>query len=688
MVELLRRRRLREKYAALWIVVAVVVLRRRDLPADHRSGWPSWSASPRRSTCVFFLGLLVLLVVCVQLSAEVSGLEHENQTLAEESALLRNRIEVLERHVGLGRQRAARRRPRLAVAARPDDRRRRRARTGGGGGPGPGRVRPRRARARGLRAVAPTASSGRRARRSGPELFAPLVGRCGRCSTRSASVCSCRSSRSSAAPPPPAGRRAGEPAGRRRPCCGSARRRCGRRWSVRRSRRQPAARLAAARRPPRARAAPGARAGRHGLRRTRCAACWPATGGSATTAPSSPSTGSCGSAAAAALAAVGCAGPGGLRAGARRGARARGRWSPRRAAAGSWSLPARTSCAPRWSARWPSCWSRRSRSQLLANAGPLIVQVLAPPAEQALTGKFLAALVIARVPVFLFAAVQAVLLPGLAGLVGAGDARGLRPTARARHGLTAAIAAVGVLVMWLWGDALVGALVRRRVRGRAATSSAHRGLGRAVHAGAAVRAGAPRARRATRGWSSAGARGWSLSCSRASRTARSRGSPRWPSSPDRASRSRCSPARSSSAPCGGDVTVPRRRCSVAEPPVVDVVMLAFGDEPYLGRGARRRPRLGGRRRPARARRQRLHARRRRRAVRGPRRDAAATGPQPRLHRRRQPRRARGAGQYLALVNSDAIVEPDALAVLVAVASRPDGRHRQRATSGSPTTRRR
>lgn len=101
MVELLRRRRLREKYAALWIVVAVVVLIGAFFPQI-----PAWIAELVGVTTpvnlVFFLGLLVLLVVCVQLSGEVSGLEHENQTLAEESALLRNRIEVLERHTGLG----------------------------------------------------------------------------------------------------------------------------------------------------------------------------------------------------------------------------------------------------------------------------------------------------------------------------------------------------------------------------------------------------------------------------------------------------------------------------------------------------------------------------------------------------------------------------------------------------------
>lgn len=97
-------------------------------------------------------------------------------------------------------------------------------------------------------------------------------------------------------------------------------------------------------------------------------------------------------------------------------------------------------------------------SQLLANAGPLVVQILATPGEEALAGQFLAALVIARVPVFLFAAVQAVLLPGLASLVGGGDAAGYIRRVSLVTGLTFAIAVAGVLVMWWWGDALVGLL--------------------------------------------------------------------------------------------------------------------------------------------------------------------------------------------------------------------------------------
>jgi len=54
-------------------------------------------------------------------------------------------------------------------------------------------------------------------------------------------------------------------------------------------------------------------------------------------------------------------------------------------------------------------------AQLLANAGPIVIRAIASP-HDAVAGRFLTALVIARIPLFLFAAVQAVLLPGLARL--------------------------------------------------------------------------------------------------------------------------------------------------------------------------------------------------------------------------------------------------------------------------------
>ena len=88
--ELLRRRRLREKYAALWLVVGSVVLLLAVFPSilfwvSDRLGF----GVP--SNLVFFAGGVVLLFVAIQLSLEVGRLEDESQRLAEEVALLRAR---------------------------------------------------------------------------------------------------------------------------------------------------------------------------------------------------------------------------------------------------------------------------------------------------------------------------------------------------------------------------------------------------------------------------------------------------------------------------------------------------------------------------------------------------------------------------------------------------------------------
>jgi len=94
-------------------------------------------------------------------------------------------------------------------------------------------------------------------------------------------------------------------------------------------------------------------------------------------------------------------------------------------------------------------------SQGLANAGPVIVQLLADESEKVASGHFLAALVIARVPLFAFAAVQAVLLPGLARAVGTGDVAAFRRRSDLVGWATFAIGALGTLAVWLLGAELV-----------------------------------------------------------------------------------------------------------------------------------------------------------------------------------------------------------------------------------------
>ncbi|MDQ3354283.1 MAG: hypothetical protein M3507_07375 [Actinomycetota bacterium] len=80
-------------------------------------------------------------------------------------------------------------------------------------------------------------------------------------------------------------------------------------------------------------------------------------------------------------------------------------------------------------------------AQLLVNGGPLAVKLLSTEAETAAAGRFLASLIVARVPLFLFVAVQAALLPALAALAGAGHLSDFR---RGIRRLMAVVAGLGI----------------------------------------------------------------------------------------------------------------------------------------------------------------------------------------------------------------------------------------------------
>jgi len=93
---LLRRRRLREKYAAIWIAVSLGV---GIFAAFPRLAF--WLAEVTGVTApvnlLFAVASAVLLAACIQLSTEVSGLEEETRTIAEELALLRLEVQTLRK---------------------------------------------------------------------------------------------------------------------------------------------------------------------------------------------------------------------------------------------------------------------------------------------------------------------------------------------------------------------------------------------------------------------------------------------------------------------------------------------------------------------------------------------------------------------------------------------------------------
>jgi hypothetical protein len=87
-LELLRRRQLREKYAFLWMSVGLVVLILGFLPRLLDSVAALLGVASGVSL-VLFLGVIFLLLVSIHLSWEVSRLEEETRMLAEEIALIR-----------------------------------------------------------------------------------------------------------------------------------------------------------------------------------------------------------------------------------------------------------------------------------------------------------------------------------------------------------------------------------------------------------------------------------------------------------------------------------------------------------------------------------------------------------------------------------------------------------------------
>lgn len=92
---LLRTRRLREKYAILWIALALAIC---VLGAMPRLVFAVAAFSGVQTPVNVLLSgaIVVLLLVTVQLSSELSGLEEETRTVAESVALLQLRVDELE----------------------------------------------------------------------------------------------------------------------------------------------------------------------------------------------------------------------------------------------------------------------------------------------------------------------------------------------------------------------------------------------------------------------------------------------------------------------------------------------------------------------------------------------------------------------------------------------------------------
>ncbi|MEO3939144.1 DUF2304 domain-containing protein [Dermatophilaceae bacterium Soc4.6] len=85
---LLRSQRLREKYSVIWVVLVLGLVFLGFVP-QVTQGLTRLTGVTTPINLVFILASLALLVVCIQLSLELSRLEETTRTVAEEVALLR-----------------------------------------------------------------------------------------------------------------------------------------------------------------------------------------------------------------------------------------------------------------------------------------------------------------------------------------------------------------------------------------------------------------------------------------------------------------------------------------------------------------------------------------------------------------------------------------------------------------------
>lgn len=93
-IEMLRRRRLRERHAVWWLFAGILALIAGIFPSTL-----SWAAGvvgiEIPINLVFFVGIAILFLVCLQHSAELTELESKTRILAERLSLMELRLREL-----------------------------------------------------------------------------------------------------------------------------------------------------------------------------------------------------------------------------------------------------------------------------------------------------------------------------------------------------------------------------------------------------------------------------------------------------------------------------------------------------------------------------------------------------------------------------------------------------------------
>lgn len=116
-LELLRRQQLREKYAAIWLSIGVVIAPLGFFP-DILDSTARRLGVASGVSLVLFAGFVLVLMVSLHLSWEASRLESETRTLAEDVALIR--AHLAQQGTPLGSRPAATQAPALEAPALED----------------------------------------------------------------------------------------------------------------------------------------------------------------------------------------------------------------------------------------------------------------------------------------------------------------------------------------------------------------------------------------------------------------------------------------------------------------------------------------------------------------------------------------------------------------------------------------
>jgi len=94
-IELVRRRKLRMEYSFLWLLTSLVMVIL-AIQYDWLVRITHFIGAALPTSTLFFFGLLFLMLITIHFSVKVSRLNDQVKNLAQENALLKNRIDKME----------------------------------------------------------------------------------------------------------------------------------------------------------------------------------------------------------------------------------------------------------------------------------------------------------------------------------------------------------------------------------------------------------------------------------------------------------------------------------------------------------------------------------------------------------------------------------------------------------------